>query len=94
MNFRDYIPLGKENRKTKQQIMYNAKITDENKFKLELTKLRQNEIVIFDNGYFIPNKKEEIQDFIRDCNLVGIETNKLIGMAYKKIDELEELENG
>ena len=89
MNFRDYIPLGKENRKTKQQIMYNAKITDENKFKLELTKLRQNEIVIFDNGYFIPNKKEEIQDFIRDCNLVGIETNKLIGMAYKKIDELE-----
>ena len=94
MMFKDYIPIGKENKKTRQQIMHDAKIFDEKEFKRELTDLRTKEIVIFDNGYYIPNKKEEIQDFIKNCNEVNIETNKIIALAYKKIDELEELENG
>lgn len=89
MNFKDYIPLGRENKKERNKIMSEAKITDENEFKRKLTALRKEEIVIFDNGYFIPNKKEEILDFIKNCNIINIETNKTIEIAYNKMNELE-----
>lgn len=88
MNFKEYVPNGKENKKTKQQIMFSAKINDENEFKRKLTELRKKEIVIFDAGYFIPNKKEELLEFIKDCNAVNIETNKIIELAYNKMNEL------
>lgn len=94
MIFKNYIPIGKENRKTRKEIMEEAKIIDRDEFKKELAEVRKEEIVVFNEGYYIPNKKEEIQDFIKDCNAIGIETNRLIEMGYKKIDELEELENG
>lgn len=94
MIFKDYIPIGKENRKTFKEIMQETEIKNENKLKDELNKLRKEELVIFDNGYFIPNKKEEVEEFLEKCRVRGAEVNTLMDMAYKKMDELEELENG
>lgn len=93
MIFKDYIPIGKENKKTSKEIMKEAKIIDENVFKKQLSELRKKELIICDNGYFMPNKKEEVEEFLEKCRVRGAEVDTLMDMAYKKIDELEELEN-
>lgn len=89
MNFKDYIPLGRENKKTSKEIMRETKTTDENEFKKQLAQLKKTELVICDNGYFIPNKKEEVEEFLEKCRTRGAEVNTLMDMAYKKLDELE-----
>lgn len=94
MNFKDYIPFGKENKKTSKEIMKEAGIFTKIEFENKISEIRKEEIVLFDNGYFIPNKKEEVEEFLEKCRVRGAEVNTLMDMAYKKIDELEELENG
>lgn len=85
------IPKGKENRKTRQQLMYEFKITDEKQFKTELAELKQDNIIIFeDDGYYVPNKKEELESFIKKYNKQNINIVKIIDLAYQMLEEMGE----
>lgn len=84
-------PLGKENRKTRQQLMYIAKIFDETQFKKELSELKKENIIIFENdGYYIPNKKEELENFINKIDKQNKEITKVLNLANEMLKEMEE----
>lgn len=83
-------PLGKENRKTRQQLMYIAKIFDETQFKKELSELKKENIIIFENdGYYIPNKKEELENFINKIDKQNKEITKVLNLANEMLKEME-----
>lgn len=84
----DVIPTGKENKVNKQTLMYKAKISNEDKFKDELAELKQNYIILFDDGYYRPNTKEDYENFIEKCCIRKNETQNLIEMAKKEMEEL------
>lgn len=82
-----YFQNGKENRKTRQQLMYIAKIFDENQFKKELSELKKENIIIFENdGYYIPNKKEELQNFINKIDKQNKEIIKVLNLANQMLE--------
>lgn len=84
-----YFQNGKENRKTRQQLMYIAKIFDENQFKKELSELKKENIIIFENdGYYIPNKKEELQNFINKIDKQNKEITKVLNLANQRLEEM------
>lgn len=84
-----YFQNGKENRKTRQQLMYIAKIFDENQFKKELSELKKENIIIFENdGYYIPNKKEELQNFINKIDKQNKEIIKVLNLANQMLEEM------
>ncbi len=86
-----YFQNGKENRKTRQQLMYIAKIFDENQFKKELSELKKENIIIFENdGYYIPNKKEELQNFINKIDKQNKEITKVLNLANQMLEEMGE----
>lgn len=86
-----YFQNGKENRKTRQQIMYIAKIFDETQFKKELSELKKDNIIIFENeGYYIPNKKEELENFINKIDKQNKEITKILNLANEKLEEMGE----
>lgn len=85
----DIFPQGKENRKTRQQLMYIAKIFDETQFKRELSELKKENIIIFENdGYYIPNKKEELQNFINKIDKQNKEITKVLNLANQMLEEM------
>lgn len=70
--------------------MYIDKIVDERQFKKELTELKNDNIIIFeDGGYYIPNKKEELQEFIKKHNKQNYNMVKMINLAYEMLEEME-----
>ena len=80
---------GKENRKTRQQLMYKAKIFDEKQFKKELSELKKDNIIIFENdGYYIPNKTEELQNFINKIDKQNKEITKVLNLANQMLEEM------
>lgn len=86
-----YFQNGKENRKTRQQLMYIAKIFDETQFKRELSELKKENIIIFENdGYYIPNKKEELQNFINKIDKQNKEITKVLNLANQMLEEMGE----
>ena len=88
MNLIDFIPTGKEKKQTKQELMYKAKIT-EDEFKEELSRLKHKYIILFDNGYYVPSTKEEYLEFIQKQNQRLCDTAKTIDLAYKEMEELD-----
>ena len=87
MNLIEAIPTGKEHKMTRQQLMYKAKITNTEVFKKELAKLRDEYIIIFDDGYYLPASKEEYLEFIEKLNGQAYDITKTIDLAYKKMEE-------
>lgn len=84
-----YFQNGKENRKTKQQLMYIEKIFVETQFKKELSELKKDNIIIFENdGYYIPNKKEELENFIKKINKQNEEIKKVLNLANEMLEEM------
>lgn len=87
----DIFPKGKENRKTRQQLMYKAKIFNEIQFKQELAGLKKYNIIIFeDDGYYIPNKKQELETFISKIDRQNREIAKVLNLANQMLEEMEE----
>ena len=85
----DIFPQGKENRKTRQQLMYIAKIFDETQFKRELSELKKENIIIFENdGYYIPNKKEELENFINKIDKQNKEITKVLNLANQMLEKM------
>lgn len=69
--------------------MYIAKIFDENQFKKELSELKKENIIIFENdGYYIPNKKEELQNFINKIDKQNKEITKVLNLANQMLEEM------
>ena len=86
-----YFQNGKENRKTRQQLMYIAKIFDENQFKKELSELKKENIIIFENdGYYIPNKRQELEIFIDKIGKQNKEITKVLNLANQMLEEMGE----
>ena len=83
----DIFPQGKENRKTRQQLMYKAKIFNETQFKKE-------NIIIFENdGYYIPNKRQELEIFIDKIGKQNKEITKVLNLANQMLEEMEKSNN-
>ena len=88
MNLIEVIPIGKEHKNTRQELMYKAKMTNESEFQKEIAKLRKQYIIIFDEGYYIPSSKEEYLEFIQKQNKQLCETSKTIELAYKEMEKI------
>ena len=70
--------------------MYKAKIFNETQFKKELSELKKENIIIFENdGYYIPNKKEELQNFINKIDKQNKEITKVLNLANEMLKEME-----
>lgn len=89
MSLIEVIPIGKKYRDNRENLMYKAKIFNVAEFKEELTKLRKKYIIIFDDGYYLPSSKEEYLDFIKKMNSQMFEISNKIEMAYKEMEEKE-----
>lgn len=71
--------------------MYKAKIFNETQFKKELSELKKENIIIFENdGYYIPNKKEELQNFINKIDKQNKEITKVLNLANEMLKEMGE----
>lgn len=69
--------------------MYKAKIFDEKQFKKELSELKKDNIIIFENdGYYIPNKTEELQNFINKIDKQNKEITKVLNLANQMLEEM------
>lgn len=69
--------------------MYKAKIFDETQFKKELSELKKDNIIIFENdGYYIPNKKEELENFINKIDKQNKEITKVLNLANEMLEEM------
>ena len=90
MKLIECIPIGKQNKETREMLMNKAKITDVRTFRKELAKLKDRYIVINDNGYYMPANKNEYEEFIQKQNERYIEIGKTISLAYKEMKDLDE----
>lgn len=91
MSLIEVIPIGKKYRDNRENLMYKAKISNVAEFKEELAKLREKYIIIFDDGYYLPSSKEEYLDFIKKMNSQMFEISNKIEMAYKEMEEKEDV---
>ena len=89
MKLIEYIPIGKQNKETREVLMNKANLT-QRQFKKELAKLRSKYIIINDNGYYMPANIEEYEEFIEKQNERYCEIRKTIDLAYKEMKELNE----
>ena len=90
MKLIECIPIGKQNKETREVLMNKAKITDVRTFRKELAKLKNEYIIINDNGYYLPANKEEYEEFIEKQNERYCEIRKIIDLAYKEMKNLDE----
>ena len=90
MNLIDFIPIGKDHKKTRQELMSALHIFDKNKFNQQIAQLTNNFTIIIDNGYYIPASKEEYLEFIQQQNQKICDTARKIDLAYKEMRELDE----
>lgn len=91
MDLISVIPIGRKYRQTREQLMSKAKITDVREFKKELAKLKEKYIIIFDEGYYLPSSKEEYLDIIKKLNNQAYDISKIINLAYKEMEGLEDV---
>ena len=89
MKLIECIPIGKQNKETREVLMNKAKITPR-QFRKELAKLRNKYIIINDNGYYVPANKEEIKEFIQKLNGQVCAINKIINLAYRELEVQDE----
>ena len=89
MKLIEYIPIGKQNKETREVLINKANLTPR-QFRKELAKLRSKYIIINDNGYYLPANKEEYKEFIEKQNERYCEIRKTINLAYKEMKELNE----
>ena len=84
MKLIECIPIGKQNKETREVLMSKANLT-QRQFRKELAKLRNKYIIINDNGYYLPANKEEYEEFIEKQNERYCEIRKTIDLAYKEM---------
>lgn len=87
----ELIPYGKENKISRKSLMKLANIQDEKVFNEEVAKLRKKYIIMSDvtGGYWRSNSKEELQEFIKKYQHRSYDTSRMIILAYKEIENIE-----
>ena len=83
MSLEQCILKGKKNRKTREQLMFEANL-DRDSFKKELATIKETKIVLFDNGYYMPNTEEEYELFKQKCKKEIANIKKLFYLAEKE----------
>ena len=84
MKLIECIPIGKQNKETREVLVNKANLTPR-QFRKELARLRDKYIIINDNGYYMPANKEEYEEFIQKQNERYYEIRKTIDLAYKEM---------
>lgn len=87
----ELIPYGKENKVSRKSLIKQANI-EEKDFNVELAKLREQYIIMSDTiskSYWRPNSKEEYENFIRKYQHRNYDTNRMIMLAYKEMEDIE-----
>ena len=87
MKLIEILPIGKENKKTRNVLMKESKIKDVEEFKKQLADIKKQYIVIFDDGYYLPASKDEYDNFINKTNEQIKYYTKLKQMANKEMEE-------
>lgn len=88
----ELIPYGKENKISRKSLMELANIQDERVFNEEVAKLRKKYIIMSDTttgGYWRSDSKEELQEFIKKYQHRSYDTSRMIILAYKEIENIE-----
>lgn len=86
----DLIPYGQKNRISKEKLARELKISVE-KVNLVISQLRKQYVILSDTkvgGYWRPDTKEELLEFIREHNSRQFAESGLIQMAWNEIDKL------
>lgn len=86
----DLIPYGQKNRISKEKLARELKISVD-KVNPIISQLRKQYVILSDTkvgGYWRPNTKEELLEFIREHNSRQFAESGLIQMAWNEIDKL------
>ena len=86
MKLIECIPIGKQNKETREVLMNKANLT-QRQFRKELARLRNKYIIINDNGYYLPANVEEYEEFIQKQNERYCEIKKTIDLAHKEMKD-------
>lgn len=90
MKIIDLIPYGQNKRISKEELARKLKINTKD-VNTVISKLRKTYIILSDTkigGYWRPDTKEELLEFIREHNSRHYAESGLIQMAWKEIDNL------
>ena len=80
------IPKGKKNKVDRKYLILKAGIKNAKTFQEILKELRKKYIVIFDEGYFLPETKEEYQELINRLNKQICSLNETLRLAHKEME--------
>lgn len=84
------IPLGKENRLDRKTLMQKMNIFDVKIFKKEISKLKEENIILFEeDGYFRPNTEEDYNNFIEKEKEIIKSVEKTIKIAEDERGKLK-----
>lgn len=86
----DLIPYGQKNRISKENLARELKISVD-KLNPIISQLRKQYVILSDTkvgGYWRPDTKEELLEFIREHNTRQFAESGLIQMAWNEIDKL------
>lgn len=84
----EMIPIGKENKISREELMSILKINSINEFKKVIEELKQDNIILFEDGYYRPDKKEEYEEVIEKCKLKTDNMKKIIKLAKIEMEKL------
>ena len=90
----ELIPYGKENKISRKSLMELANIQDKKILDEEIVKLKKRYIIFSINTtedimYWRSNSKEELQEFIKKYQYRSYDSNRMIMLAYKELEEME-----
>lgn len=88
MKLIDIIPLGKENKKTREELMQKANINNVREFRQKIAKLKDEYIIVNDKGYYRPTNKEEYQELIDKLKGQATNTDRVIALAYQEMNRI------
>lgn len=86
----DFIPYGQRNRISKETLARKLGISAKD-INIVISQLRKQYIILSDTklgGYWRPDTKEELLDFIREHNSRHFAESGLVQMAWNEIDKL------
>lgn len=83
MKLEELILKGKRNKKNREELMRLARL-DRDSFKKELSKIKETQIILFEEGYYKPNTEEEYDAFIKKCNTEIKNIQHLVELATKE----------
>ena len=87
MKLIEVLPIGKENKKTRNVLMKELNIRDVKENKKQLADIKKQYIVIFDDGYYLPASQDEYDNFMNKTNEQIKYYTKLKQMENKEMEE-------